>query len=83
MITDKVSSVRRRMMDVPVVIVASGDRKFVVKPAQHSSSADSSWHPGSLFFSAWLNFLSSIGAALDHELDEPTFIKFIRRSDGG
>ena len=83
MITDKVNSFRRRMMDVPVVIVASGDRNFVVKPEQHSSSADSSWHPGSLLFSAWLNFLSSIGAVLDHELDEPTFIKFIRRSDGG
>jgi hypothetical protein len=64
------------------VVIATGDRNFVVSPEQHTSSAHTSWHPGSDVLESWNAFLHSIGAGLDFELDGPTFAKFIRHSDG-
>ena len=65
------------------VIIASGDRNFVVKPEQHASSAQSGWHPGADFLDSLFQFLATIGVGLDLEIDDPTFIKLVRRSGGG
>lgn len=73
---------RQRTPDQTFVIVASGDRSFVVKPHQRASNANTRWHPGAELMDAWLAFLSSIGAGLDYEIDDPTFARFIRRVGG-
>jgi hypothetical protein len=81
-ITAQVTRFKQRTPGVRFVIVASGDRNFVVKPEQHASSAQTPWHPGADVLDAWLGFLGAVGVGLDFELEEPTFHRFSRHADG-
>ena len=81
-ISDGISSFRKLKVGHKFVIAASGDRNFVVKPEQHHSSASTGWHPGPGVIEAWSAFLASLGAGFDHELEDPTFVRFLTRSGG-
>ena len=75
-IADGISSFRKLKVGHKLVIAASGDRNFVVKPEQHHSSASTGWHPGPGVIEAWSAFLASLGAGFDRELEDPTFVSF-------
>ena len=64
------------------VFVVGGDRNFVVRPEQHNSSRGTSWWPGGPTMSAWSEMLQQLGNPLDTELDEHTWIRKLRSSDG-
>lgn len=82
MITDCLRTFKRKFEGRKFVIVVSGDRNFVVKPSQHSSSSFSTWHPVTGVLDAWNDMLREIGVGLDFELEEPTFSRFARQPNG-
>ena len=57
------------------IVVLGGDRNFVVRPHQHQSSANTSWHPGERVLNGWRILLQAMRVEVDTELDEPTFSK--------
>ena len=64
------------------VFIVGGDRNFVVKPEQHNSSRGTSWWPGGPTMAAWSDLMSSMEHVSDTELDEHTWTKRLRSSDG-
>ncbi len=58
------------------VIIAGGNRNFVINQSQHQVSSGSSWYPGAGLLNAWSAYLEELGVKIDTELEEPTFKRF-------
>lgn len=75
-VSHHVKSFRKEHKALHLIVVAGGDRNFVVKENQHISSCCTDWWSGDALMESWWSFLEVMGNAHDTELGQNSCFRY-------